>query len=122
MSEELQQIQKALREFAVARDWEVYHTPKNLVSALSVEASELLELFQWLTAEQSLAVNLTPAMSKSVREEMADVFLYLLRLADILKVDLLASAREKMQINEQKYPVEKSRGNAHKYNRRDDPD
>jgi len=120
MSDELRQIQNALREFAIARDWEVYHTPKNLVAALSVEASELLELFQWLTAEQSMAANHSAALSKAVREEMADVFLYLLRLADILNVDLLASAREKILINEQKYPVEQARGNADKYNRRND--
>lgn len=106
-------IQAALRVFAQAREWEQYHTPKNLVMALSVEVAELQEHFQWLTAEQSMA--LTAPEQEAVGAEMADVFLYLLRLADRLDIDLLAATATKMQLNEQRYPADKVKGSAAKY-------
>jgi NTP pyrophosphatase (non-canonical NTP hydrolase) len=109
----LTQLRDALRQFAAERDWDQYHSPKNLASALSVEAAELLERFQWLTEDQSR--NLPPADLTRVREEMADVLNYLVRLADKLEVDLLEAAREKIKLNEQKYPADKARGNARKY-------
>ncbi len=99
-----------LREFAQARAWERYHTPKNLVMALSVEMAELLEPFQWLTAEQSQ--DLSPAQHEAVRQEIADVLIYLTRLADLLEIDLLQAASDKLAINARKYPVEKAHGNA----------
>jgi NTP pyrophosphatase (non-canonical NTP hydrolase) len=102
-----------IREFAEARAWERYHTPKNLVMALSVEASELLEPFQWLTAEQSLQLN--AEQHEAVRQEIADVLIYLTRLADLLDIDLLDAAADKLAINARKYPVEKAHGNALKY-------
>ncbi len=96
-----------------ARDWEQFHSPKNLSMALSVEAAELMEHFQWLTEAQSLA--LAPDALGRVKEEIADVLLYLVRLADRLGVDPLEAAREKLAANEAKYPVEKARGTARKY-------
>jgi len=109
----LDTLRTCLREFAQARAWERYHTPKNLVMALSVEMAELLEPFQWLTAEQSQ--DLSPAQHEAVRQEIADVLIYLTRLADLLKIDLLQAASDKLAINARKYPVEKARGNALKY-------
>ncbi|MEO8018128.1 MAG: nucleotide pyrophosphohydrolase [Pseudomonadota bacterium] len=109
----LTQLRDALRKFAEERDWDQYHSPKNLASALSVEAAELLERFQWLTEDQSR--NLSPEELAKVRHEMADVLNYLVRLADKLDVNLLEAAREKIQLNAQKYPVDKSRGSAKKY-------
>jgi len=109
----LTQLRDALRQFAAERDWDQYHSPKNLASALAVEAAELLERFQWLTEDQSR--NLPPPELQKVREEMADVLNYLVRLADKLDVNLLEAAREKMQLNAQKYPVDKARGSAKKY-------
>ena len=106
-------LRDALRRFADERDWEQFHTPKNLAIALSVEASELLERFQWLTPEQSAALD-DEALAR-VREEMADVLLYLVRLADVLDVDLIAAARDKMALNAQKYPADRARGNSRKY-------
>ncbi len=106
-------LRDELRRFAADRDWDQFHSPKNLASALSVEAAELLEPFQWLTEEQSRY--LTAEQSAAVREEMADVLLYLIRLADKLQVDLAEAAREKIVRNSAKYPVEKARGSSKKY-------
>ena len=102
-----------IREFAQARAWERYHTPKNLVMALSVEAAELLEPFQWLTPEQSQ--HLSDEQHETVRQEIADVLIYLTRLADLLDIDLLDAAADKLALNARKYPIEKSHGNALKY-------
>ena len=109
----LLQLRNALRQFAAERDWDQFHSPKNLASALSVEAAELLERFQWLTEDESR--HLPPAELAKVRQEMADVLNYLVRLADKLDVDLLDAARDKIVLNAQKYPVEKARGSARKY-------
>jgi NTP pyrophosphatase (non-canonical NTP hydrolase) len=109
----LHRLREALREFAAARDWEQFHSPKNLAMALSVEAAELLEHFQWLTEEGSRG--LAKDELDKVGEEMADVLLYLIRLADKLDVDLLQAAARKMQLNAAKYPADKARGNSIKY-------
>ncbi len=109
----LDALRLRIREFALARAWEPYHTPKNLVMALSVEASELLEPFQWLTPEQSL--QLSADQREAVRQEIADVLIYLTRLADLLDIDLLDAAADKLAINARKYPVDRARGNARKY-------
>jgi dCTP diphosphatase len=109
----LEPLIQALRAFASARDWEQFHTPKNLASALSVEAAELLEHFQWLTEAQSQTLSVDKR--EQVAAEAADVFLYLLRLCDTLDIDLLAAAQRKLVVNGEKYPVDKSRGNAKKY-------
>jgi NTP pyrophosphatase (non-canonical NTP hydrolase) len=106
-------LREAMRRFAAERDWDQFHSPKNLAAALSVEAAELLEHFQWLTEEASRT--LTAEARARVAEEMADVLLYLVRLADKLDVDLAAAAIAKIARNAQKYPVEKSRGSSRKY-------
>jgi len=107
------ELTQKLRAFAAERDWEQFHSPKNLAMALAVEAAELLEHFQWLTEEQSRALD--PARREKVREEIADVFLYVLRLCDQLGIDLLAAAEHKIQVNARRYPAEKVRGRADKY-------
>lgn len=96
-----------LREFAAARDWEKFHTPKNLASALSVEASELLEIFQWLTPEESSAVMVDDKNRAAVLDEMADVLIYLVRMADVLDVDLVVAANAKVSRNETRFPLGK---------------
>jgi len=106
-------LRDELRRFAADRDWDQFHSPKNLASALAVEAAELLEPFQWLTEDQSR--RLTSEQSEAVREEMADVLLYLVRLADKLDIDLVAAATDKILHNSAKYPVEKARGSSKKY-------
>lgn len=107
------ELQSALRAFAHERDWEQFHSPKNLAAALAVEAGEVLEHFQWLSEDESAALD--DARRHEVALELADVLLYLIRLADRLDVDLMASAREKLVINAQKYPVERARGSHRKY-------
>lgn len=112
MSANLHELRERLRAFVDARDWEQFHSPKNLAMALGVEAAELMEHFQWLNERQSQA--LSAAQREEVALEMADVFLYLLRLADRLDVDLVASAWQKIALNEQEYPADKVRGRSDK--------
>lgn len=109
----IERLRRDLRRFAADRDWEQFHTPKNLAIALSVEAGELLEHFQWLTAAQS--ETLSAKQLAEVRQELADVFLYLLSLSDRVGVDLVAAAFEKIELNAKKYPVELAKGTAKKY-------
>ena len=106
-------LRNELRRFAADRDWDQFHTPKNLAIALSVEAAELLEHFQWVSDAESAA--LAPEARAKIREELADVLLYLVRLADKLDVELTTAAADKIQINAIKYPVEKCRGSHKKY-------
>lgn len=113
MSTDIQALQAALRAFASEREWEQFHSPKNLATALSVEAAELLEHFQWLTEEQSRSM--PDDKRDAVAEEVADVFLYLLQLSDKLGIDPLDAARKKLQINALKYPVERAKGTSKKY-------
>ena len=98
-------LQQRLRAFAAARDWGQYHTPKNLAAALSVEASELLEIFQWLTPEQAAAVMRDPARAHRVEDEVADVLAYLLQFCTALGVDPLAALAAKIERNELRFPV-----------------
>ncbi|MGW0084107.1 nucleotide pyrophosphohydrolase [Streptomyces sp. NPDC003393] len=102
---ELAALQRRLAEFAAARDWQPYHTPKNLVAALSVEASELVEIFQWLTPEESARVMSDPETAHRVRDEVADVLAYLLQLCEVLDVDPLAALAAKIDRNESRFPV-----------------
>lgn len=111
----LTELRDAMRSFAAEREWEVFHTPKNLAMALAGEAGEVIEHFQWLTAEQS--ATLPAAAREEVAFELADVLLYLVRLADVLDVDLAAAARRKMALNARRYPVERARGRADKHDR-----
>ena len=111
--EKLRDLQRQLRRFAADRDWDQFHSPKNLSMALAVEAAELVEQFQWLTEAQS--AQLEPDRRERVRLELADVFIYLLRLADRLDVDLLRAAIDKMALNARKYPADQVRGDPRKY-------
>jgi dCTP diphosphatase len=113
MNNELQALTQALRDFAKARDWEQFHSPKNLAAALTVETAELLEHFQWLTEAQSR--DLPAAKQAEVAAEAADVLLYLLQLCDKLGIDLLQAARQKLVLNAEKYPVARARGSSKKY-------
>ncbi|MEU3188155.1 nucleotide pyrophosphohydrolase [Streptomyces sp. NPDC006923] len=97
-------LQRRLAEFSAARDWERYHTPKNLVAALSVEASELLEIFQWLTPEQSARVMEDPESAHRVADEVADVLAYLLQFCEVLGIDALAALAAKIDRNEDRFP------------------
>lgn len=106
-------LAKKLEEFAAEREWDQFHSPKNLAMALSVEAAELLEHFQWMTEAQSNS--LPPAKLEQVQEELADVLIYLIRLADKLGVDVLNAAFMKIEKNRDKYPVDKVKGSATKY-------
>lgn len=108
-------ILRCQRAFVAERRWEQFHTPKNLGMALCSEAAELLELFQWLTPAESRRIMKDPVKAKAVSHELADVFYYLLRLADLLDVDLEKAFWEKMEHNKAKYPVKQARGNAKKY-------
>lgn len=110
---ELESLREKLRDFAAARDWDQFHSPKNLAMALSVEAGELLETFQWLSEEQTM--RLPPEALAAASDEVADVLLYLIRLSDKLGIDPIAAANRKLLANATKYPVDKARGNSRKY-------
>ena len=110
---DLESLRNQLRTFAADRDWDQFHSPKNLAAALTVEAAELLEHFQWLTEAQSQ--QLPPEALNEVRTEVADVLLYLIRISDKLGIDLIAAAKAKITLNAEKYPVEKARGSSRKY-------
>ncbi len=113
MKGDLEAVALALRRFAAERDWDQFHSPKNLAMALNVEAGELLEHFQWLTQEQSQQF---PADKLAqVAEEIADIQAYLVRIADKLGVDILDAVEQKMRKNAAKYPADKVRGDARKY-------
>ncbi|HNV59259.1 MAG TPA: nucleotide pyrophosphohydrolase [Rhodoferax sp.] len=113
MNSDLQSLTQSLRDFAQKREWDQFHSPKNLAAALTVEAAELLEHFQWMTEEQSRQ----PSAEKTaeIAAEAADVFLYLLQVCDKLNIDLIEAARQKLVVNAQKYPVERARGSSKKY-------
>ena len=110
---DLQGLRDELRQFAAEREWDQFHSPKNLAMALSAEAGELLEVFQWLSESQS--ADLDAKAHARAAEEIADILLYVVRIADRLGIDPLAAARRKLVENAQKYPVDKARGNARKY-------
>ncbi len=112
---EIARIQKTLRDFSSERDWDQFHNPKNLVMALTAEVGELVELFQWLTEQQAEGIMESPSRSARVREEIADVTIYLLRIADVLDIDLVAAAYNKLELNASKYPKDEVRGSARKY-------
>lgn len=111
----LVQLRTRLADFATARDWTQFHNPKNLAMALAGEAGEIIEHFQWLTPDE--AANLDAQTRDAVALECADVLLFLIRLADRLDIDLIAAANRKMDINGERYPVEKARGRSAKYDK-----
>ena len=111
----LYQLSAALAEFVNERDWDQFHNPKNLAMALTAEAGELLEHFQWLSEAEADALG--DEQRAEVALELADILMFLLRLADRLQIDLLAASARKLELNRQKYPVEKARGRATKYDK-----
>jgi len=108
--DDLEALRQRLAAFAADRDWDQFHAPKNLAMALIAECAELVEHFQWLTAEQS--ARLSHEKMAAVRLEIADILIYLVRIADKLNIDLMAAARDKVAINEERYPAEQVRGDA----------
>lgn len=113
MADSLEDLRSRLQTFVRERDWEQFHSPKNLAMAMIVEAAELVEHFQWLTEQQSL--ELPADKREQVSHEIADTFVYLLRMADVLGIDLLAAANAKIDLNAKKYPADKVRGSNAKY-------
>jgi len=112
---DFEKLQISIQQFSLDRDWDQFHSPKNLSMALNVEAGELLECFQWLTEKQSK--NLTDGQRSEVSDELADVFIYLIRLAEKLNINLIEAANNKIKKNNEKYPVKKSKGNSTKYDK-----
>ncbi len=108
----MKDLKQKLREFAADRDWDQFHSPKNLAMALSVEVAELVEHFQWLTEEQSYVED--PDKLEEIKQEIGDILIYLTRLSDKLGIDPLRAAMDKIAVNEIKYPVNKAKGNAKK--------
>ncbi len=113
MADSLQELRNKINDFVTARDWDQFHSPKNLAMAMIVEAAELVEHFQWNTLEESY--ELTPEKREAVSHELADTFVYLLRIAEVLEIDLIEAANQKIILNGQKYPVEKVKGSNKKY-------
>lgn len=114
----MKELIKALREFAKERDWEQFHSPKNLAMALSVEVGEIVEIFQWLSQEESK--NLSGKKLEKIKEEIGDVMIFLTNLADKFGIDPVEAAKEKIKINRLKYPAELVKGKANKYTEYDE--
>lgn len=112
---DITRLAQALEQFASDRNWAQFHSPKNLVMALSGEVGELTEVFQWLSEDASKSAARNPETAQAVEDELADVLMYLVRLASVLGVDLDAAAQRKLRLNAEKYPVEKARNTAKKY-------
>jgi NTP pyrophosphatase (non-canonical NTP hydrolase) len=113
MADSLSEIRERVNQFVAERDWAQFHTPKNLAMAMIVEAAELVELFQWDTPNESQ--RLDEVKLEAVRHELADTFVYLLRIAEVLDIDLIAAVNDKVTLNVLKYPAEKVRGSNAKY-------
>jgi dCTP diphosphatase len=112
---QVRELAEILSEFAEERNWKQYHSPKNLVMALAGEVGELSEIFQWMTEDASKGASSDPSCAQAIKDELADVLIYLVRLSDVLDVDLNAAVLHKLKINASKYPVSKARGTSKKY-------
>jgi len=117
---DIQKIQADLAQFAAERDWDKFHSPKNLTMALAGEAGELVALFQWMSEDESANIPANSHKHARIREEMADVFIYLAQLAYVLDVDIEQTVNDKIADNVKRYPIELSKGNALKYTERND--
>ena len=116
----VEDIKRRIEKFASERDWNQFHSPKNLIMALSSEVGELSDIFQWLNEEQSKKEQISDNNLELAKEEIADILIYLIRISDKLDIDLEKEVFKKIESNEKKYPIDKSKGNAVKYNRRDE--
>ncbi len=112
---DLEFLKKELQSFADARDWNQFHHPKNLAMALAGEAGELLEIFQWMSEKESLKANQDPITKEKTSHELADIMLYLIRLSALMDINLAEAVKRKLVLNQQKYPAEKVKGSAKKY-------
>ena len=113
MSDSLRDLRERVNQFVAERDWAQFHTPKNLAMAMIVEAAELVEQFQWVTPLESQ--HLSSEKREAVSHELADTFVYLLRIAEVLEIDLIQATNQKIDLNALKYPVEKAKGSNAKY-------
>lgn len=113
MTDSIDELRNRVNNFVAERDWAQFHTPKNLAMAMIVEAAELVEQFQWDTPQES--TQLTPEKREAVSHELADTLVYLLRIAEVLGIDLIQAANEKIDLNAKKYPADKARGSNAKY-------
>ena len=112
---DISKIKNILRKFSSDRDWDQFHNPKNLVMALSVETAELVEIFQWLNERQSKITHLSDQDRLRIKEEMADILIYLIQISDKLDINLEKVVLEKIKLNEKKYPIDISKGSSKKY-------
>jgi NTP pyrophosphatase (non-canonical NTP hydrolase) len=112
---DIDRLSVALDQFATDRDWHQFHSPKNLVMALTGEVGELTEIFQWMTEDQSRLAASDAKTAQPIKDELADVMLYLIRLSSVLEVDLNEAVTQKLQRNAEKYPADKVRGSSQKY-------
>jgi dCTP diphosphatase len=110
------ELKQKLKTFAKDRDWEKFHNPKNLSMALSVEIAELVEIFQWMTAEESIEVKLNKNLINDIAYELADIISYVILIADIFKININNSIIRKIEVNNVKYPINKVKGSSKKYN------
>lgn len=115
MDASLEKLKKQILEFREERDWKQFHNPKNLTMSIAIEASELMELYQWLSLEES--IKYSKENKKEVEEEIADIFNYLILLSNDLGIDLIKATTEKLEKSAKKYPVKKAKGNSKKYNK-----
>jgi len=109
----VEELKERIRKFILERDWEKYHNPKDLAEAICIEAGELLEIFQWTSTQESSSWKNVPSKSKRIREELADVFIYCLSMANVMGIDVTETVTSKIKRNEEKYPIEKFYGKAH---------
>lgn len=111
----IEKIKEATRKFVQEREWEQYQTPKNMSIALTIEAAELMEIFQWLNDEEVLQIKHNKDKIKQIKDEVIDIFYWIIRLSDVLDINLETAFWEKLRKNEEKYPIHLCRGNSKKY-------
>jgi dCTP diphosphatase len=112
---DINQLKQLQQEFSNVRDWDKFHTPKNLAMALTCESAELLELFQWLNEDESRTAHENAVLKEKTSHELADIMLYLIRIADLMKINLNEAIQQKLTLNNKKYPAEQVKGSAKKY-------
>lgn len=117
MENKIEKLKVVVREFTKERDWEKFHSPKNLIMSLFKEIGELSEIFQWKKEELSFKNNLTTEEIENIKDELSDILIYLIRISDVLDIDLISSSFKKIEKNRDKYPIEKSKGKSTKYDK-----